>query len=81
VAFASKEAGTIAVLDSSDTFIETLTLTRSGGNSNAPYKTRRATTPAGYRFISTVPIAGWYQPNNDSYSADSDETILYGTDE
>jgi len=80
VAFASKEAGTIQVLDSSDTVIETLTLTRSGANPNAPYNVRRAVTPAGYRFISTVPVAAWYQPNTNTGAADEDETILYGTD-
>jgi hypothetical protein len=80
VAFASKQAGTIQVLDSSDTVIETLTLTRSGANPNAPYNVRRATTPAGYRFISTVPVAAWYQPNTNTGAADEDETILYGSD-
>jgi hypothetical protein len=81
VAFASKQAGTIDVVDSAGTVIETLTLTRTGGNSNAPFKVRRATTPAGYRFFATVPVAAWYQPNNDTGGADQDETILYGTNE
>ena len=80
VAFASKQAGTIEVRDSSDTLIQTLTLTRSGANPNAPYKARRGTTTAGYRFTATVPVAGWYQPNSDTGGADEDETILYGFD-
>ena len=85
VAFASKKPGTIAVYDSTQTIgvdppLETLTLTRSGSDPNAPYNVRRATTPQGYRFVATVPVAGWYQPNNDTGSADQDETILYGTD-
>jgi hypothetical protein len=81
VAFASKEPGTIEVKDSSDTVIETLTLVRSGADPDAPYKARRATTPQGYRFFSTVPMAGWYQPNSDVGAGDNDETILYGTDD
>lgn len=85
VAFASKGPGTISVYSPSqtigvDTPAQTLTLTRSGANSNAPYKVRVGSTPAGYRFISSVSIAGWYQPDNDSGSADQDETILYGSD-
>lgn len=81
VAFASKLPGTIEVRDSSDNVIETLTLSRTGSNPNAPYKARRGTTTAGYRFFATVPVAAWYQPNNDVGGADQDETILYGTDE
>ncbi|MBT4791641.1 MAG: hypothetical protein HON90_08730, partial [Halobacteriovoraceae bacterium] len=81
VAFASKQAGTIEVRDSSHTLIETLTLARTGANPNAPYSVRRGTTPTGYRFFATVPVAGWYQPDNDTGSADQDETILYGTND
>ena len=79
VAFASLNPGTIQVLDSSDVVIDTLTLTRTGSG-NAPYKARRATTSAGIRFISTVPMAGWYQPNTNTGAADNDESILYGSD-
>ena len=87
VAFASKTAGTIDVYDSTqtigvDTPIETLTLTRTGANANAPYKVRRGgTTPAGYRFVATVPVAAWYHPNEQAGSAERDETILYGTND
>lgn len=86
VAFSSKQAGTIEVYSPGqeigvDTPVDTLTLTRSGTNSNAPFKVRRGATPIGYRFISTVPMGGWYQPANDNGAADQDETILYGTDE
>jgi hypothetical protein len=85
VAFASKQAGIIDVYSPGqevgvDTPVETLTLTRTGSNTNAPYKARKAATPIGYRFISTVPMAGWYQPANDNGGARSDETILYGAD-
>lgn len=80
VAFASKEAGTIQVLDQSDNVVQTLTLTRSGAEANAPYKARRGTTNAGYRFISTVPVYGVYEPSTDTGGADNDETIMYGTD-
>ena len=80
VAFASKQAGTIDVFDNTGAFVETLTLFRTGANPNAPYRIRRATTPAGFTFIATVPVAGWYQPDNDGGSADQDETILYGAD-
>lgn len=81
VAFASKTAGTIEVRDSSNTLIETLTLTRSGASTNAPYAARRGATPAGYRFISTVKVGGWYQPTTDTGGAAGDETILYGTND
>ena len=85
VAFASKEAGTIAVYSPTqvigvDTPESTLTLSQTSGSSLAPFKARLATTAAGYRFISTVPMAAWYQPDNDVGGADEDETILYGTD-
>lgn len=85
VAFASKSPGTIAVYSPGQTIgvdapVATLTLTRSGSSPMAPYKARRATTSAGYRFVATVPVAGWYQPNNDTGSSDQDETILYGVD-
>lgn len=79
VAFASKEPGTIDVKDSSDTVIQTLTLTRSGANPNAPYKARIGTSTEGTRFFSTVPVAAWYQPNNDDGGSAEDETILYGS--
>ena len=87
VAFASKEAGTVDVYSPGQTIgvstpVATLTLSRSGGNANAPYKAyTTAQTSSGYRFVSTVPMAAWYQPDNDNGSAAADETILYGTDE
>ena len=85
VAFASKLPGSIEVYDPTqtigvDTPIETLTLTRSGGDVNAPYMVRRDTSAEGLRFISSVPVAGWYHPNTDVGAAINDETILYGTD-
>ncbi len=85
VAFASKEAGTIDVYSPGqiigvDTPVQTVSLTRSGANTNAPFKVRLANQNSGYRYISTVNMAGWYQPNNDSGAADEDETILVGFD-
>ena len=85
VAFASKQAGIIEVYGPSqevgvDTPVTTLTLTRSGSEANAPYKARLTGGLEGYRFISSVPVAAWYQPNNDSGVSDEDETILYGSD-
>lgn len=79
VAFASKVAGTIEIRDSNDNIIQTLTLSKSGSNQNAPFKARVGSTPAGYRFFSSVPTAAWYQPSNDLGSSSEDETILYGT--
>lgn len=83
VAFASKQSGTVEVYSPTqtigvDTPVATLNLTRSGANSNAPYKAYFTNQTGGYRFISDVPMAGWYQPNNDSGGADEDETILVG---
>ena len=78
VAFASLQSGTIQVLDNTDAVIDTLTLTRTGSGANVPYQARRATTPGGTRFISTVPVGAWYQPNTDTGAARRDETILYG---
>ncbi|MAZ48372.1 MAG: hypothetical protein CME65_07405 [Halobacteriovoraceae bacterium] len=87
VAFASKEAGTIDIYSPGQTIgvstpVATLTLSRTGGNANAPYRAYTSTqTGSGYRYVSTVPMAAWYQPDNDNGSAAADETILYGTDE
>jgi len=85
VAFASKEAGTISVYSPGQTVgtdppVDTLTLARTGSNTTAPFVVRRGTTPIGYRFVATVPVAAWYQPNNDTGGANQDETVLYGSD-
>jgi hypothetical protein len=84
VAFSSKQAGTIDVYSPTQTIgVSTpvqIQLSRTGVNPNAPYSARLGTTAEGYRFVATVPVAGWYQPNNDGGSADEDETILYGSD-
>lgn len=86
VAFASKLPGTIEVYSPGqiigvDTPVDTLTLSRSGTNTNSPYSARRGATPEGYRFISNVPMAGWYQPDTTNQAGRNDETILYGTDD
>lgn len=85
VAFASKEPGTIDVYSPGqtvgvDTPVTTINLTRSGANSNAPYHARLANQSSGYRFISNVNMAAWYQPNSNIGAADEDETILVGFD-
>lgn len=85
VAFASLQPGSIDVYSPAQTIgvstpVQTLTLARTGANSNAPYKARVGTTSAGYRFVATVPVAAWYQPDNATGGGDEDETILYGSD-
>ncbi|MEC7275803.1 MAG: fibronectin type III domain-containing protein [Bdellovibrionota bacterium] len=80
VAFASTHPGTITILDSSDNVIQTLTLTRSGTNEDAPYRARITNQSAGTRYISTTPMAAWYQPNEYNGAMRSDETILFGAD-
>jgi len=82
VAFAGKESGTIRVFD--DNGIErfpSLILTRSGGGPNAPFRARRASTNAGWYFLSDVPVAGWYQPRVNVNAVADDETILFGTND
>lgn len=81
VAFSSKEPGVIEVRNAADDVIQTLNLTKGGSHPNSPYKARLANAPAGRRFFSSVPVAAWYQPNNDTGSSDQDETILYGTND
>ena len=86
VAFASKQAGTIDVYAPADTIgvstpVQTLTLSNSGGDSQAPFKARLGTTTSGYRFVSSVPMAAWYHPSVDDGSAKNDETILIGTND
>lgn len=79
IAFASKTPGTIEVRNAADGLVTTLTLTRSGASPSAPYKARLASPSAGHRYISTVPVAAWYQPNTDVGAANQDETIMYGS--
>jgi len=81
IAFASKTAGTIEVRNAAGSLVTTLTLTRSGGNSNAPFKVRMANPQAGYKFTATAPVGAWYQPNNNTGSADQDESLLFGTND
>lgn len=79
-AFASKTAGTIEVRNAANTLVTTLTLIRSGASPGAPYRARLVNPIAGYRFISTTPVAAWYQANSNTGGADQDETVMYGTD-
>lgn len=86
VAFASKVTGTIDVYAPGDQIgvdapTQTVTLTKVGTDPNAPYKYRFGTVTAGTRFVSTVPMAGWYHPSVEAGSAIRDETVLYGTDD
>lgn len=81
IAFASKLPGTITVRNPAGTIVQTLTLTRSGANTSAPYRVRTTSILAGYRFESTVPIGAWYHPDTDIGASNDDETLLYGTNE
>lgn len=86
VAFASKQFGTIEVYSPTqtigvDTPIQTLNLSNTGGNPNAPFKARFGAMTQGYRFVVDVPAAAWYEPSTDTGAANDDETILYGTDD
>ena len=80
VAFASKQAGTIQIFDETQALVATLTLARTGAATNAPYKAYTTTGEVGYTYVSTVPMAAWYQPNNNTNAGNDDETIMYGTD-
>jgi len=85
VAFASLEAGTIDQYAPGDvigvsTPVATLTLTNSGSDPDAPYRARTTNIVAGTRFVSTVGVGAWYEPNSDAGGANDDETILIGTD-
>ena len=79
VAFASMKPGIIKVLDKNNNIVSIAALARSGDDLGAPAKARFTNIPAGYRFFSDVPMAGWYQPNGYNGSMAADETILYGT--
>lgn len=79
IAFASKTPGTIQVLSPTNTVVTTLTLVRSGGNPDAPYRARYASPLAGQRYISTTPVAAWFQPNVSTGAIPLDETVLYGS--
>lgn|GEM_PF-2242324 len=79
VAFASLKPGVIKAVDNNNDIITASSLIQSGGHSNAPYRARFGSIPDGTRFFSTVPVAGWYQPNEYQGAMRSDETILYGT--
>lgn len=86
VAFASLAAGSIDVYTAGqdigvDPPSQTLTLTQSGGDSNAPFVVRMGAAAAGTRYVATTPVAAWYHPDTDTGAADNDETILYGTNE
>ena len=85
VAFASKASGTIAIYKPDqvigvDTPFNELELSRTEGEDHSPYKAYMNVPLAGYRFISTVPMAAWYQATGSTGSSPNDETILYGTD-
>jgi hypothetical protein len=77
VAFASVEAGTITIKDPSGT-TQTVQLTRSGSDADAPYKARLTNIPAGTIFSATVKMGGWYEPKTNTYGANDDETLLFG---
>jgi hypothetical protein len=74
VSFASVEAGSIDVYDSSNNFIVTLTLSR-GGAGQTPYNARFVGGGPGWRFEADVPVGAWFEDQ-----ATDDESILFGFD-
>ena len=85
VAFASKEDGVISVYSPSqtigvDTPVATIELDQSGSANNAPFKGYATGHLAGYRYVSDVPVAAWYQPSTNVGASKDDETVLYGSD-
>lgn len=80
IAFASMEAGTIDIIDGAGTVTGTLTLTRSGADTGAPYIARTTGQAAGTRYTATVPVAAWYEPSTNTAAGNDDETVMFGTD-
>ena len=81
MAFASKECERTEVRRSNGNLITTLSLTRSGGDPLAPCKAYYSNPNSGYIFSADVPVTAWFEPDNNSNSAKSDETIMVGTNE
>ncbi len=80
IAFASLEAGTIDIIDATGAVTSTLTLSRSGADTNAPYRVRTTGQVAGTRYTATVPVAAWYEPSTNTAAGNDDETIMFGAD-
>jgi hypothetical protein len=97
VAFAALESGDIEVVDpQTGSVVATITLVQNDPTpptaSTTPWKARidRSTllnlvssnsTTEGVIFRSTIAFAAWYEPQNDNFAADDDETLLYGTND
>ncbi|MCT4640658.1 MAG: fibronectin type III domain-containing protein [Bacteriovoracaceae bacterium] len=77
VAFASIKAGSI-IATKPDGTTQSVALTKSGNDLNAPYKARVTNMPAGTIFKADVKMGAWYEPKVDTAAANDDETILYG---
>jgi hypothetical protein len=77
VAFTSVDPGTITVKDPSGS-TQSVQLTRSGSDADAPYKARLTNIPAGTIFSATVKMGAWYEPKTNSFGANDDETLLFG---
>ena len=85
VAFASKAAGTISVYNPGqvigvDTPVQTVNIEPSSPGTGVPSKAYFTNIAGGVRFVSDVPMAGWYQPDVDIGGSLGDETVLYGAD-
>ena len=84
VVFASLQPGTITLIDPADPDNPTpvtVSLVRTGAEANAPCKAKIDGVAAGYKFISDVPMAGWYESDDNVNGSTEDETILFGTDD
>ncbi len=77
LALASISAGSVEVTKPNGTKVQG-TLTRSGSNEDAPYKLRMTNLPAGSIIKVSVKAAAWYEPKNDNFGANNDETLLFG---
>ncbi len=77
VAFTSVEPADV-LITYADGSQSTLTLTRSGSDSKAPYFGRVTLQGEGTIYSSTTPFAAWYESNVDRSSATNDETVLFG---
>lgn len=77
VAFASDRPVTITATFPDDT-TATITLTRSGSDSKAPYYARVSNYPAGTVFVGDDVYQAWYEPDTSTNAGDDDETVLFG---
>lgn len=79
VAFASLYDATITVTYPDGT-TDTVALTRTGANPDAPYSAYFTNIPEGTLFQSDKRLQGWYEPNVYDHASRDDETLLIGYD-